>query len=280
MRSPPDSADHAEPRPKRFLIAAGTSRYKNMPEDRQLPSVEDDLSRIVKLFQGEFGYERVLAGLGDNPPNDYFRTQLSDWLKDRERTDSDIIVLYYSGHGAPEGGEHYLLMTDSDETDFAGTAFPTASIGKMLRRTKIRNMMVIMDTCHAAMGGSDFGAIAQQYISSLKADYGETIGFYALAAARPKEEAGQGAFSAAFERVVRKPPSACGNSQQEFLSSYDRLVEAINEDFKSTGVRQRASINLIAVQSGTLVYSKYPVSAEEGTTARAPEPDTDEDGSE
>ena len=253
MPLPPDSADQAAPRPRRYLIAAGTSKYKNMPEDRQLPSVKDDLRRIVKLFQGEFGYERVLAGLGDNPPNDYFRTQLSDWLKDRERTDSDIIVLYYSGHGAPEGGEHYLLMTNSDERNFAGTAFPTAEIGKMLRNTPIRQMMVILDTCHAAMGGSDFGVVAQDYVASLKADYGENRGFYTLAAARPKEEAAaDGVFSAAFDRALRKPPSACGNSEQELLSSYDKLVEAINEDFKASGVRQRASISLIAVQSSPL----------------------------
>ena len=86
-----------------------------MPVDRQLPSVKEDLKRIVELFEGEFGYERVLPGLGDSPPHDYFRTQLSSWLKEPERKESDIIVLYYSGHGAPEGGEHYLLMTDSDE---------------------------------------------------------------------------------------------------------------------------------------------------------------------
>ena len=249
MRSPPDFADHAEPRPKRFLIAAGTSRYKNMPEGRQLPSVKQDLSRIVKLFEGEFGYERVLAGLGENPPHDYFRTQLSAWLKEPERTASDIIVLYYSGHGAPEAGEHYLLMTDSDENDFAATAFPTASIGKMLRKTKIRHMMVIMDTCHAAMGGSDFGAVAHEYVSSLKADYGEDFGLYTLAAARPKEEAREGAFSAAFDRALRNPPSACGNAEQQFLSSYDKLVEAINEEFRANGVRQRASISSILVQS-------------------------------
>jgi hypothetical protein len=55
MPSPQDSADQAGPPPKRFLIAAGTSKYKNMPADRQLPSVTDDLSRIVGLFVDQLG---------------------------------------------------------------------------------------------------------------------------------------------------------------------------------------------------------------------------------
>ena len=43
-----------------------------------------------------------------------------------------------------------------------------------------------------------------------------------------------------------------GTANKQFLSSYDRLVEAINEDFMATGVRQRASISSIAVQSAPL----------------------------
>ena len=66
MPSPPDSADQAAPRPRRYLIAAGTSRYKNMPPDRQLPSVNEDLRRIASIFYSWailLGYERVLASV-------------------------------------------------------------------------------------------------------------------------------------------------------------------------------------------------------------------------
>ena len=43
-----------------------------MPPDRQLPSVNEDLNRIVELFVGKLGYERALLGLGDSPDATYF----------------------------------------------------------------------------------------------------------------------------------------------------------------------------------------------------------------
>ena len=278
MPSPPDSADPAGPRPKRFLIAAGTAKYENLPEERQLPSVEDDLHRIVELFQCKLGYERVLAGLGENPPHTYFSEKLSGWLKDRERKASDRIVFYYSGHGVVEGSEHYLMMTDSKESNLAGTAFLTADLGRMLNGTPIRHMIVILDTCHAGAGGGDFGVIAHKYVSSLRANYATSCGFYALAAARPKEEAREGAFSAAFVRAVQDPPSECGGDGQEYLSSYEHLVEAINKDFEAQSLIQRASVNSLAVQSAPLfiINLRYRAEAdgskphESGSTAAPP----------
>ena len=135
MPSPVASADDSESRGKLFLIAAGTASYDHLEGD-QLPSLKDDLDRIVKLFTGDLGYERVLPGLGDNPTSDELCHRLSEWLT--ERDPSDRIVFYYSGHGVVEGRDHYLLTKDSRVADLVGTAFPTALLGQKLYETKIQ----------------------------------------------------------------------------------------------------------------------------------------------
>jgi len=105
MPSPPASTDDTSTHGQLFLIAAGTATYDHLSDDEQLPSVNDDLRRIVDLFTTRLGYERVLPGLGDNPTSDEIRRKLGDWLNDAGRAASDRIVFYYSGHGVVAKGK-------------------------------------------------------------------------------------------------------------------------------------------------------------------------------
>ncbi len=44
-----------------YLIACGTSNYKNLDENYQLASVETDLKRVVDLFTSNFAYRTHLG---------------------------------------------------------------------------------------------------------------------------------------------------------------------------------------------------------------------------
>ena len=250
MQSPQDSADSTEPPPGRFLIAAGTADYKFQP-DLNLPSVAVDLGRIVDLFVSKLGYERVLLGLGENPESGYFGERLGKWLSDPDRKKTDQVVLYYSGHGVVVGGEHYLKMTNSDDRNIPTTAFLTSTLGRMLAGTRIRQLMVILDTCHAAAGGNDFQAIAQKFVSSLSVTDTTPRCFYALAAARPRGEASQSVFSEAFVRAAEEHPS-----------SYDSLVGLINQEFETKFLQQRASVSSLGVELSPPFLTKLQHKAE------------------
>ncbi len=84
------------PQQRRFLIAAGTSDYKHLPKDAQLPSVRQDLARIRKLFCETLNYEDALPDLKINPRREPFREALRDWIRHEDRSESDIVVIYYS----------------------------------------------------------------------------------------------------------------------------------------------------------------------------------------
>ena len=119
--SPPDTV----PQRRRFLIAAGTSDLRVSSEDAQLPSVEQDLERIRTLFCEPLHYENALPDLKINPKREIFREALRDWIRKKDRSESDVVVIYYSGHGDIE--ERSTLPPDlrSDPEDSLDTAIPT-----------------------------------------------------------------------------------------------------------------------------------------------------------
>src|SRR5438034_4767781 len=117
MPSPKDSPPDTVRQRRRFLIATGTSDYEHLPEEARLPSVEEDLARIRKLFCEALQYENALPHLRINPKREVFRKALGQWILKKDRSESDVVVIYYSGHGDIEQDRHYLLTADSDPDD-------------------------------------------------------------------------------------------------------------------------------------------------------------------
>ena len=191
MPSPPDSREKSDRQERRFLIAAGTAQYKFLPDNAQLPSVRDDLRLIVELFTEKLGYKHVLPNLGENPTTRELNLDLSSWLRQPDRDASDVIVVYYSGHGGVEGGIHYLLTNDSQETNLIGTALPTANLGRMLYGTNVQQLLVLLDTCYSGQGAVDFFQFAGEVFRSLGGGEELPSGFYVIAAARPRMKRGR-----------------------------------------------------------------------------------------
>jgi hypothetical protein len=61
-------------------------------------------------------------------------------------TESDIVVLYVTGHGITGGSRrHYLLLPDSDDQRLITTAYPMAA----LLDSQARNVLVVVNSCYA-----------------------------------------------------------------------------------------------------------------------------------
>src|ERR1700728_3761217 len=57
---------------RRFSSALGSGRYRELPEVAQLPRAAADITAMARLFDG-FGYQTVLAGLGQYDSADQFK---------------------------------------------------------------------------------------------------------------------------------------------------------------------------------------------------------------
>jgi WD40 repeat protein len=93
--------------------------------------------------------------------------------------DADTLLLYYSGHGERFGSHLYLGAHDTDGADVYATGLDSETISQYIaERNRARNMVVVLDCCHAGAFG-DKGAATLELPESL---FGE--GQYLLASSR------------------------------------------------------------------------------------------------
>lgn len=206
MRSPQGSK-HG----RRLLIAAGTAHYEKL-EDSELPRVPDELERIAKSF-ASIGYERQQAEFSSDPDNDQLLSLFANARK--ESRAEDIVVAYYSGHGAQDEEEKrfYLLTRNSTFADLDATAAAAEDLARaLIKGLRASQVLVILDACYAGSGAAEFARIANRLANIL----GGGPGVFVIAAARPKQEAEQGALSSALAAALED--ERLGGQVQPFLA--------------------------------------------------------------
>lgn len=232
---------------RRFLIAVGSPESPGLPS---LPRVEHDVNRIATIFcSPKQGYQRVLAErilIGSKAQD--IHDGIYDWFTALDRQSSDIVLLYFAGHGGDAGqaGNYYLFTKDTDENRLAKTALNVSAFLQELYDSKgerPQNVLLVLDACYSAKGGVQSLA-ALSRIRESGAMRGGT-GLWVVAAADPLTEAGDGAFVRAFEAVLADPAWA-PQGGAEFLNPLDVMVFGVNAQL--SGEAQQAEGDLCGVR--------------------------------
>jgi hypothetical protein len=211
-----------------YLIACGTSKYKNY-EELDLDSVPTDIEKVVNLFTQNFGYEQVLTNFQLNPNAVDLKIQFANWLQNEERCETDCLIFYYSGHGEYlQGDKHYLLMENTEPNIIGQTALATEDLVRPLKNegVKIAQILYIIDTCYSQSGAGDVTNFASTVIQQFQPVKGENIAVHSIAACRAKQTAQEGLFSQVLEKVI-EDCSASG-LKGGYIHPSD-LVEKINQ---------------------------------------------------
>lgn len=79
------------------------------------------------------------------------RSQLKDLVKELFNDDNDISVFYFSGHGYIEGTGGYLITSECTTGD---DGLPMSELLTIINQSKVRNKIIILDTCHSGMMGN------------------------------------------------------------------------------------------------------------------------------
>ncbi|MGB6161953.1 MAG: caspase family protein [Pseudonocardiaceae bacterium] len=251
---------------RRFLVTMAVDRYQHLPEEGQLKWPSMDGERIGALLSAS-RYRRVLTGLGGYSTVEHVKTQLSGWSKDVGLGQDDAIVFYYAGHGVVEDRDrHYLMCWSSDEDDPATTALPTEDLIRILTRTGLRNLLVILDTCYGGAGAADGAQLVLRTIARKFNDVGSG-GVWLLSSARSKDEAKDGAFVDCLLDGLADVRERTGQRQRYLDLSY--VVEAVNRRLERLKLRQRAEL------AAGMVTGVAPFLDNEGYQPGLPSGDTD-----
>ncbi|MBT2451969.1 caspase family protein [Streptomyces sp. ISL-43] len=220
----------------RYLIAAGTRHYR---EDPELPLVPGDVEDVVELFRS-MGYERVLASVSEDPDSADFEDALSDWCGAPGLAADDVVVVYYAGHGnrAPSG--HYRLACADTTYQRPRSWLSLPSLAEVLATSPVRNVLFVVDACHAAAAGAEIGAVTDTIVAGRGRGEALGSGTWLLASARHRDAAVDGAFVAELEK-------ACGQGEgpsQRYLAP-GTIADRVNRSFTASGLRQRAACSSV-----------------------------------
>jgi WD40 repeat protein len=161
---------------KVYIIAAGVNDYKGALGT--LNYAEDDASLAISSLTaslpstGRYGADRVISVLllGSNARKDYLLAALKrlggdlapippnapEALRKLERAQpEDLVIVFFSGHGAEKGNHYYLFSTDYGESTATTAAERFASgvsdqeLEMAFRPIQAGNILLILDTCQS-----------------------------------------------------------------------------------------------------------------------------------
>ena len=229
--------------PRRFLIATAISRYCKYPAWNR-GGLAEARERIIKLFTSRLGY-RHHTSLGLDPT----RLQLTDHLRafcmSGDRREDDLLAVYLSGHGEvlDDGDEHVLLTADTDPEDLSYTALSTAELAQtMLRGTRLRRLLLILDTCYSGQGGNELAAGALDRITrQWRSTAGS--GILVVSSTQPYQQAETGAFPRLFEDAVENLATAGYGPD---ILSMSAVVQQMNRHPKRPG-HQQITLSLVGL---------------------------------
>jgi WD40 repeat protein len=230
---PSQSGSKAE---RRLLVAAGTAHFDKLA-DADLLKVPEELERIETAFRA-LGYElvQVVTDPTSNELKNLFATVRKACIE------GDLVVAYYTGHGASDKDRFYLLTHESDISDLDATALPAEDLARALAKgSTAAQILMIIDTCYAGKGAADIA----QVLSRLHAELGGAVPTtFVLAAARPKEEAEEDALCLALAQSF-----TMGGRLDPYLKLED-ILAAIEDYLHPPGTekkrKQQAELDVVA----------------------------------
>ncbi|HDR8989921.1 TPA: caspase family protein [Burkholderia vietnamiensis] len=105
-----------------------------------------------------FGVKHITA-TGPNDPVE--REELRQAIKDLFAGDGEVSLLYFAGHGHIEATGGYLCSSD---VKTGNDGVPLAEIMTMANQSRIRNRVIILDSCHSGVAG---GSALQQQVAEI-----------------------------------------------------------------------------------------------------------------
>ena len=160
-----------------------------------------DVEELWALLQtdrcGGFIPERARVLVNEQATTAAITRALRSFLQDA--SEDDVVLIYFSGHGAPDPKRRdvvYFLTHDTNPADIAGTALPMREIMQSLgENLRAKRVIMMMDTCHSAAveGGRGMAAgdpaVLEQYLANLQSS---DEGFAILTSSEANEQSREG----------------------------------------------------------------------------------------
>lgn len=136
--------------PSRYAVLIGINDYRDgsIPD---LKCAEADARALYKVLTdpkiGMFPPKNVTLILGKDATPVNIKRALNHL---RTVGKDDLVVVFYSGHGAKEFGEAFWVTQQAELKDLAATALPNRDVKFFLDRIPSERLVTLLDCCYAA----------------------------------------------------------------------------------------------------------------------------------
>jgi len=135
-----------------YAVIIGVADYAD-PAIRDLRYTVNDARAIYELLidprYGDFKPENVKLLLDQEATAKNIKSAIGSWLPKVTPEDATVVI-FFAGHGAPEGKQTYWLTHDAEPNDLFSTALSNNDIAEMLSRVKSERVLTFLDCCYSA----------------------------------------------------------------------------------------------------------------------------------
>ena len=233
FKSPPMENDIA--------VVIGIEKYRSIPKS--------DYSRndagVVKDYLKALGFqERNINFLPDEQASlSDIKKTIETWLPNRAKKNSRVVI-YYSGHGAPEPktGDAYLVPFDGDPNYLEDTGYSLKRLYDKLGKLQAAEVIVLLDSCFSGSGGRSVLAkgarplvmmVDTSVLSSNMAVLSATQGTQ-ISTSSP--EKGHGVFTYYFLKALK-------DGKKDIAEIYEYIKPQVEDEAKQLNVQQSPSIS-------------------------------------
>jgi uncharacterized caspase-like protein len=166
---------------QRWAVLIGVSQLKYANEEFKPPRYADaDASAFYEFLKspqgGSFPDSSVKLLLNKDATLSNIRNAIEVFLS--KANEDDIVVIFFSGHGAPDPNNRrnlYLITYDTDPEKMDSTGYPMFNLRPEIEKyIKARNVIVFIDASHSggasglyAIRGKEEEGIMNQYLQNL-----------------------------------------------------------------------------------------------------------------
>ncbi|MBI5212768.1 MAG: ankyrin repeat domain-containing protein, partial [Nitrospirae bacterium] len=224
-----------------MAVVIGVEKYQDLPASDYSSSDE----KIVKEYLVSLGVKErnIELLLNERATQSSIKKTVETWLPNRIKSDSKVVI-YYSGHGAPEPktGDAYIVPFDGDPNYLEDTGYSLKRLYDKLGKLQAAEVVVLLDSCFSGSGGRSVlakgarplvmmaeGGILSQNMAVLSATQGTQI-------STSSPEKGHGVFTYYFLKALK-------DGKKNLSDIYEYIKPLVEDEAKQLNVQQSPNIS-------------------------------------
>ena len=170
-----------------------------------------------------------------------------------------VVIVYFSGHGLPDGDENYLIPYEARRDKLPGTAMSNDMLKLFLKRIKTSRLVVFLDACHAGAVGLEYvkDGMARQYDPESVVDEG--VGSHFIASCEPGQKSYEweaeekSIFTAHLLQTLRFAQNTASDEQIDLWDLYRTLRKTVPETCRQEHGKEQRPFSRISGPTGIVL---------------------------